>query len=204
MRINVTATHLTPAELKVFVATRARLQRLKDAKFFGAWIKDLTAYELRIKLPPHTEISPGDSFHVEMYSAQVSAVCKATFTSRREDEWILNVNDAIKPLPPKENLRLHMGGLPGKIQFDGVEYDMTVQDISSEGMGLVTDCFAPRGATVCIEVETEQGPIVCTGEVRYCRQEATNTNQFRLGLLLNPMGRLERARWARIFEEYAA
>lgn len=191
-------------ERSPFINTRCRLQRLKDAKFFAGWVRDLTATELHLRLSTRTSLMDGDTFSVEVHGTDRSAVFNAWLTSQNEDEVVFEIHEQIRYMPSRERARLRVEGVTGTFRHDGVETPFTVNDISLEGCGIVVPHPISRGVKLELQVETPQGPIACPGEVRYSKPDPDIPGAFRLGIQLEGLGRLEAARWARMFEFYLA
>lgn len=187
-----------------FINTRCRLQRLKDAKFFAGWVRDLTKEELHLRLSTRTGLMMGDRFAVEVHGTDRSAIFTAALCSQDSEELVFRIHEQVRYLPSRERARLAVEGITGKFKYQGVDTPFSVSDVSLQGCGLVVPFQVPRGAKLTLDIDTPQGLINCSGEVRYCKQDADIPGAYRIGMLLDIMARLESARWTKLFEFYSA
>jgi len=187
-----------------FINTRCRLQRLKDAKFFAGWVVDLTEEVLQLRLSTKTTLEESDNFNIEIHGTDRSAVFQAALITQDGDNLVFAVPQTIRFMPAREKARLAVRGVTGICTYQGLETAFDVSDVSLEGIGIVLPVGVLRGAHLELEIQSPHGPIQCNGHVRYCRTDPDVAGWFRIGILLDDMGRLETARWARLFEYYAA
>ncbi len=187
-----------------FINTRCRLQRLKDAKFFAGWVKDFSPQELLVLLSTKTALAYGDMFSVELHGTDRSAMFNAELKSQNSDDISLKIQEQVRYMPSRERARLRIEGLGGAFNYNGVDTPFSLNDVSLAGCGIVTPYSIPRGAKLNLHIDTDQGVVKCVGEVRYCKPDGNIEGAFRLGILLEPMGRLETARWNNLFEFYSA
>ena len=194
----------TSEERAPFINTRCRLQRIKDAKFFAGWVKDFTQSELSVKLSTKTMLAIGDAFSIEVHGTDRSAIFNARITSQENDDVVLGIHEQVRFMPARERARLCVEGISGVFNHNGVDTPFSVSDVSLAGCGLVAPYAVQRGTKLYLEVDTAQGPIKCSGEVRYCKPDIEIPGAYRLGMSLDTMSRLEMARWAKLFEFYSA
>lgn len=192
------ATYSVPKmrDANLFLQTRARLQRLGDMKFFSGWVESMENTEVRIRLKGSKAIvSRGDQFSVEVAGKEQTAIFIGEVAEVTGAVIVLSLPRGVAFLPKKENARISMYGFRGRVLFEGAEYPFTLIDISENGIGFMVSGELERGANVEFEVFTPLGQIDGAGEVRYCRVDSETPNQFRAGLLMQDLGRIQRARW---------
>jgi hypothetical protein len=183
---------------------RTRLQRIKDAKFFSGWVNDFDEQEVRVRLSATGECEPGDRFLVEIFGAETIAMFQATITMAFDNQAYLSVFGPVQYRRSTENARLCVTGMFGTITADNVEIEARVADISRAGVGLILRKSVTRKAVVHLKLATPAGEVTGEGEVRYCRPDPSGNGSFRAGILLSELGRLEKARWLRLFDREAA
>jgi hypothetical protein len=116
-----------------------------------------------------------------------------------------------KYFPPKERVRVKVEGVSARLsvlampneaagEHSMYSLDVEVNDVSHEGAGILCASRLDRGTQISLLVDSPAGPVACKGEVRYCKPEPEHENVFRVGLLLQEMGRLELARWTKMIE----
>lgn len=187
-----------------FANMRTRLQRIKDAKFFSGWVNDFDDQEVRVRLSSPGECEPGDRFLVEIYGTETVATFQAGVTMAFDNQAYLNVFGPIQFRRATENARLCVTGMFGTIIVDGVEIEARVADISRGGVGLILRKSVARKASAQLKLCTPAGEVAGEGEVRYCRPDPSGNGSFRAGIRLSELGRLEKARWLRLFDREAA
>jgi hypothetical protein len=188
-------------DANLYLQTRARLQRLSDMKFFSGWVESMENTEVRIRLKPSKAVvGRGDQFSVEVAGKTQTAVFIGEVSEVNSSVVVLDLPRGVAFLPKKENARVSMFGYRGRLIFEGCEYQFTLVDVSENGLGLVVSGEIERGATIQFEVFTPLGQIEGEGEVRYCRTDTENANQFRVGILMQELGRIERARWNHLLD----
>jgi hypothetical protein len=183
-------------DANLFIQTRARLQRIGDMKFFTGWVEAINHAQVRIRLKStKAVVLRGEKFSVEVAGKEQTAAFIGEV-----DEVAGNVIELMLPrgmalLPKKENARVSMFGIRGRVMFEGSEYAVTLVDVSESGLGVLSTANLERGTVVEFEVFTPMGSVSGSGEVRYCRAEPESPNQFRAGIQVSTLDRIERARW---------
>ena len=192
------ATHGVPKmrDANLFIQTRARLQRISDMKFFTGWVEAINHSQVRIRLKASkTTVARGDRFSVEVAGKEQTAVFIGDVGEVVGSMIDLALPRGIALLPKKENARVSMFGVRGRLLFEGSEYSVTMVDISDNGLGVLTPSNLERGIVVEFEISTPTGEVRGSGEVRYCRADPDAPNQFRAGIQVSVLDRIERARW---------
>ncbi len=208
-----------------FIGTRARLQRLHDAKILNGWINNFNETIVDITTTTVSVLNKGDQFQVEGYGNMISVSFSAVLG---EIEVIqsgpkLELASDIQPSmrnPVKvalkmkiatqvrfgastESMRVRVNDLLAQITYKGARLDATVVDVGKNGVGLVAPAKLEQGHTVSLNVLTSLGPISTTAEVRYCREEPDKPNYYRVGLMFLEMGRVERPKWEQFVKKGA-
>lgn len=180
----------------LFIQTRARLQRIGDMKFFTGWVEAINHTQVRIRLrASKATVARGDKFSVEIAGKEQAATFIGEVEEVAGSLIDLSLPKGMALLPKKENARVIMFGVRGRILFEGSEYSATLVDISDNGLGLLTKSNLERGTVVQFEIFTPIGEVRGSGEVRYCRADQEAPSQFRAGIQVSALDRIERARW---------
>ncbi len=187
-----------------FANMRARLQRLKDAKFFTGWISDFDGHEVRVRLGVAGECEPGDLFMFEIYGTELDAIFQARVTMAFDNQSNMSVVGGVSYRPATENARICVSGMFGVVGTPDGDIEVRVTDISVNGLGLVIRKPLKQKMLVKLRLTTAVGEVTGEGEVRYCRLDPAGTGSYRAGLRLSELGRLEKARWLRLFDRDAA
>jgi len=183
-------------DANMFIQTRARLQRISDMKFFTGWVEAINHTQVRIRLrASKATVSRGDRFSVEIAGKEQAAAFIGEVDGVAGSVIELALPKGMALLPKKENARVSMFGVRGRILFEGSEYDVTLVDISDNGLGLLTKSNLERGTVIQFEISTPIGEVRGAGEIRYCRADPDAPTQFRAGILVSELDRIERARW---------
>lgn len=187
---------------RAFLNTRVRFQRLSDAKFFAGWVKDFSAGGILVRTSPSAAVAVGEKFMFQVHGGDASAIFKGTLTIAGADELCFSIVEQIKYLGVNEAVRLLVDGMSGVIETSGGPIEMLVVDVSSKGLGLVCHTQLERGTEYNMHLDCAQGPVSCVGEIRYCKADASG--QYRIGVLLKEMNRVDQARWQRLILPEAA
>lgn len=208
-----------------FIGTRARLQRLTDAKILNGWIANLNDQIVDITATTVAQLHKGDQFQIEGFGNRISVSFTAVLG---EVEYLeagpkLQVDGEVKPSlrnPMKvslkmriatqirygsssEAVRVKVDDLPAQVVYKGARLDAVVIDVGKNGVGLVVPAAMEPGQTVQLMVGTSTGPIKTTADVRYCREEPDRPNYFRVGLMFLDLGRVERPKWEQFVKKGA-
>ena len=176
------------AAIKKFQGTRSRLVRESDQKEFYGWVVE-TGTELIITIDGDI---PSENERLEVFLGSKAGSCSFITTIGRIDgnrcafAWpeLIRIGD------PNPEARRKSERVTGKIEFP-----VEVMDLAPGGMGLLTDFRLETGAQIELRLSTDYGELCLSGTVVYCRPEDT---QFRIGLKLQELSRLNQARWDQV------
>lgn len=204
MGISAVSRHVMGAQEAVFINTRARLQRLSDAKFFAGWVKEFSRTDLVVRCAEPVIVAPADVFMVQVHGHTSTALFRAVLSHQFEAELFFTIPEPVRFLTAHEAVRVSVNGLTALVTSNGRAVEAQVVDLSVKGAGLITTCEFTKGDKVTIAFSTPLGPVECTGVVRYAKPDPAEDDKYRLGLELDELGRIERARWQRLIEQDAA
>lgn len=182
---------------------RARLQRLKDAKFFNGWVKelDLEQEQFAIQvLGAMQTCEPGELFITEIHGVDRTMIIKGKVTMASEGIVAFAFVAEPQNLPPREKARIKVEGVSATLSTNNGAIDVEIADISIEGCGILSPGQVEKGSVIELMIDSPAGPINCRGEVRYTKTDSEMPGLYRLGILLEPFGRLEQARWNKMIE----
>lgn len=201
-----------------FVGTRARLQRLNDAKMFNGWIEAFFGEHLRITITSNRPISLGERFHIEAIGARGTMSCQVEVVdyesgvpnSVSETAAVaVTMNLGLRLLTPMlvrasvEEVRYKLNELQFCFDFEGEMVSAVAIDGSAGGIGAFSQVELPTGLRTSVLIPTNHGEIRATVEVRYCRPDARKKNLRRLGLKFVDLDRLSRTKWEQFLREAA-
>lgn len=183
-----------------FSNTRTRMQRVRDAKFFHGWMKDLTNVTARASLKGNPSVELGDTFLVEVNGKEKTAVFQGQVSGVSGEDIVLTVLGEMNYKGATESARVVVEGVSGVMSFDGLTVDIDVIDVSAHGMGVVAAQTMRKGERIQISIMTPGGQINCSGEVRYSKPDTDSFGKFRIGIALDEFDRLASARWKRLHD----
>lgn len=187
-----------------FLNTRARLQRLSDAKFFSGWVGGFMGSHLSMKFQSASELVTGDRVFVTICSAQCSSTFQAVVIARSPLETTLLLETPPKYGPVTEDVRYACEAMGGALLQGSKRYEFEIGDISEKGLGGFVDAEIARGTKIGFEIEGLYGKVAGQAEVRYCRADNQKGGRYRIGLLIVEVGRIDQARWGRMLGAQAA
>lgn len=188
-------------KLDSFLHVRVRMQRLPDARFFAGWVRSLSDREILINYLESDTFPAGTQFFMSVNGVHQSALFPAEVMAQTGGIITLRILKEIRYSTPTEQARKQVVGLNGTILLGGTPIHFQVADVSSTGLGGVLEGTITKGSTVDIEVHTKFGLVTAQCEVRYCRQESSESLRHRIGLQIVKMGRIETARWQKMTRE---
>lgn len=182
---------------------RARLQRMRDAKFFNGWVKEFDPQNDQISIQvvgSQATFEPGEAFMLEIHGTDRTVVAKAKVSLASEGIVTFLTLGEPMSMPPRERARIKVDGVSASLGANGGSIDVELSDISQEGCGVLSSVQVEKGSVISLSIDSPAGPIDCQGEVRYCKTDPEMEGFYRLGVLLQPLGRLEQARWNKMIE----
>ncbi len=211
---------------KDFVGTRARFQRLSDAKIFNGWVDQFYGNTVIVTTSADAPVELGDEFRVEGFGNQISVVFNAKLSSADGVTSLLHAAAAVdgssarmlEPLKStlkmvvtspvrysasQESVRYQVEGMFTGIAVNGEVISAFTVDVAPNGIGAVCKTEIEPGSATTIAIQTGLGPVKAEAVVRYCRAEKDREGYFRIGLMFTNMGRIERPRWERFVRELA-
>lgn len=168
-------------------------------KFFSGWVREFEPRALQLRVSGAV-LAVGETFTCEIHGSDRSAVFNATLILQEDELAVFSIEERIRFMPLRETARYATETLAVAVQLEGEVIDGFLADVSEAGCGAVVDKPLPKNSTLDLQIMTAGGPILCRGEVRYCRAEPGQPGKFRVGFLMASLGRLEAARWSKLFE----
>jgi PilZ domain len=188
---------------KHFFNTRARVQRIRDAKLFSGWVRSFSGTTLVATLSREAQVTPGETFVFQVQGPGSVAMFTAVLELAFGMELTLNLISEVKFVKSDGTMRLLVEGMTGQLIYENYEIDVTILDLSENGAGVVTDEALEKGTGIQLVIDSPQGRVDCSGEVIYCRRLEVG-NQYRIGMSIKPQNRVDTARWQRLLQAEAA
>ena len=186
--------------LSAFANTRTRMQRVRDAKFYHGWMKDLSNVTARATLKGNPSLDLGDKFLVEVNGKEKIAIFQAQVTGQSGEEVVLTVLGPVHYKTATESARVSVEHVSGVVEYDGMGVQVDAVDVSAHGVGIVSSQSMRKNEHVGVRFTTPYGDVCCYGEVRYCKPDTENFGKFRIGIALDEFDRLASARWKRLYD----
>lgn len=201
--VHLTMTRYQTA-LAQFNSGRVRVQRLRDYKLFHGWVVTITETEVVLSLPERGDLAVGENVAIEIAGPKVLAMGLARIdfvdqgSTGNDHRLSLHVGSPLKFVDSTSTGRVRVPPLVIGLKLGEKIVVGRLLDGSAGGIGLKVDEAIDRGTTVTASIDSGQGTIDLTAEVRYCR--ADPDSGFRVGLQIIEGQRLEVARWCQIVE----
>jgi hypothetical protein len=183
---------------KTFINTRARFQRLTDAKLFSGWVRHFGKNTLVVSLTRDGVVKAGDIFIFQVFGPGSVAMFEATVSLAKGQEITLAITNDVRLIRSSEEMRVLVEGMTGTLLYELREHEIMFVDVSDKGAGVLSPRSIPKDATVELHIDTSQGKVICTGEIRYCKLEPKIPGQYRIGMRLTPQNRIDIARWQKL------
>lgn len=175
---------------------RCRLQGLNDAQLYTGWVTRHENGVITILSSCTKNPNPGDFLYIEVDAPTCIVTFVAYVTVFHKGGFEVKVSSEVDERPLKNESRLLVAGLRGKITAEGYTFPIEVQDVSENGVGFTSEEPFTSGSCTLV-ISSAFGAVAIGGDVRYCRKEPT-PNLYRGGVQILKMDRVGRARWARV------
>jgi hypothetical protein len=187
------------------IGARASFQRLRDAKILHGWIEAIEGARLLVRASLPVSLGTGEQFAFRVTGPHGDVAFEATLRTEgqtasgtrlqnsEEQMLLFEAGGRMVTLPPSGDPRFRSSIGTVFLGTDGLE--ARVQDVSPEGLGLLVPVAFQRGQTTRVVIGTPAGEVVTEAEVRYCRKASDAPVSYRVGLYLNALDRVNRARW---------
>lgn len=186
---------------RLFVNTRTRLQRLRDAKLVSGWVREITGTDVLVQTNEQVAVAPGEVFSFQVHGKGVSALFKGVVKVVSGDRDLLfSIQPPIRYQKQSENVRIMVDGMTGLVSSGDLELEVLVMDLSENGAGILLSTSLHKGEKVQLRIDSPHGQIVCAAEVKYCRRDGQMPGQYRAGMLIAPENRVDLARWRRLLD----
>jgi hypothetical protein len=193
---------------QVFIGTRCRLCRHKDARFINGWVQYFRGDSLLVQTEEGAGCEPGDAMYLEAYGPKVKGSAGAILVAVGLPEGeasgsaklSLRLNEPLKVSTHNEASRVLVSGMEAQVSAAGSTFNAKVRDVSANGVGLLTDQELAKDSEITIVLNTAMGPIKATGKVRHVRKSSEG---FRTGVELVGLSRLDGSRWKKLTGEAA-
>lgn len=184
--------------------TRARLQRMGDAKFFSGWVKEISDTELWLRTSGELPVTVGEKYVVQLFGTGFSAIIKLKLSVTMGNLLGFAITATPMEISSDESARVAVSGMLGTLMADGTApCEVTVLDMSVQGVGLLSPISVDRGAQVILDLVGRGGSISAEGEVRYCRPDPQTEGYFKVGVKIRSLQRIDQARWNQMLTEAA-
>ncbi|MEZ5162872.1 MAG: PilZ domain-containing protein [Fimbriimonadaceae bacterium] len=208
-----------------FVGTRARFQRMRDAKIFNGWIENFFGNKLEVATSSQVPVEVGDEFRFEGFGHHITMVFQCELDSINAIDvltggletviegsnakvlesygstFVLKVTGQIRFASSNEAVRIKVSNLPGSVLMGPKEVQAKAVDVSPGGVGMIVEEKLEIGSDVRMNLETNFGTLTGIFEVMYCVEDIRNAGYYRTGLKIKDMDRIERPRWDRFMRE---
>jgi len=184
--------------------TRARFQRLRDAKIFSGWVRTFSENNVVVVTPKDMEYETGDTFVFQVYGPGNIAVFRAVMEYCSGNVLSLRLASTVHFATQTEDMRLLLEGTTGVLMSEGCNFDVMLVDVSARGAAVLSSGQLDKGAPIELHIDSNLGQVVVKGEVKYCRKAEGMQDQYRIGMSLKPDNRIDSARWQQILAAEAA
>ncbi len=184
-----------------FSGTRARLQRLSDAKFFAGWVRKLTEKELLVELAPDSECYVGDTFNVQAQGKDRTAVVTGMIVAMEDRQAAFEVMGRIQLINQTEMARFLVSDVTGEVFGEEGQTSVMIVDVCEGGAALTSPSSLKVGSDVELKIEIHETLVTLPALVRYCKADKADPSIYRVGLEMKSLNRIDHARWHTFVEE---
>jgi hypothetical protein len=191
------------ASIRTFRNVRVRLHRRNSDKWLAGWVTHLARDEARVRLWSHIPFDVNEPVAGECYGQGTVARFNGRVFAQANLDIAVSLIGSISYAPSEETPRIFASGLHGHLEGHRGAAAIQVLDVSPLSLGVLADGGFDSGDRLTLAMPTEMGPVVAKVSVANCREDSNAPGQFRIGLHIDDMARLDRARWGRLVAERA-
>jgi hypothetical protein len=191
------------APIRTFRNVRVRLHRRNSDKWLAGWVTHLARDEARVRLWSHIPFDVNEPVGGECYGQGTVARFNGKVFAQANLDIAIALNGSISYAPSEETPRIYASGLNGQLQGGKKTASLQVLDVSPLSLGVLADSGFESGDRLVMSLPTEMGPVAAQVSVANCREDPNAPGHYRIGLHIDDMARLDRARWGRLVAERA-
>lgn len=191
------------ASIRTFRNVRVRLHRRNSDKWLAGWVTHLARDEARVRLWSHVPFEVNEPVAGECYGQGTVARFSGKVFAQANLDIAISLLGSISYAPSEETPRIFAAGLHGQLEGHRGTAEIQVLDVSPLSLGVLADKGFDSGDHLTLAMPTEMGPVAAKVSVANCREDSKAPGQFRIGLHIEDMARLDRARWGRLVAERA-
>ena len=164
-----------------FSNVRTRMQRYADAKCFSAWVLSFDERTVVVEVSALEGLDVGETFLFQISGLDACATFQAELTRMDGPNLVFKILTPVQLRPPYEDARIRRD-LEGSIRLGDDIVPVCVEDVSTGGMGILSEHPLERWRTVTVLVKTDYGGAKVEGQVRYCKPVQDGKWRYRIGL----------------------
>lgn len=185
------------------IGAGVRMKLHRSGSVLSGWLHMLDDRQALVETESMKDIEVDDSVAIEVFGYEQNLALEGIVREHDDTCIAFDLADAKVLQVPREAKRTSIPGITAEIlSADEEPMQITIVDVSLQGLLFVSMNEFERASRLHFRVITEFGEIVCGGEVRYCKP-VRDGKSFRIGVMLDELGRIERGRWQRFIESAA-
>lgn len=168
---------------------RARIQNYRSGRFAYGWIAAANPPEFSIEFNKRDCGCIGDKYHIEAVDGIELYMVDAVLKECLDDRGIFVAASDLRAFRSTESMRLRVA-IDAAVKFEHREYPSIVVDLSSDGLGVVTNAEIARGRNAEIKMSLGNGTLNLIGRSLYCHENKTDKFRYRVGLFIPKLDQL--------------
>ena len=181
--------------------TRARMQRLRDAKFFSGWVVSASSDLLEIHIAGSHVLSGGDRFSVEVNGKAKAMVFECELKSQKSTVVSLSICCGPRPVQATEAPRIKKSGVSARVSHGSKVHETSVIDVSESGVAFSSMAEIPKGTEVSMLVVSGDVQLLISGVTTYSRADTSQPGRHRIGVHLKDLDRQTEKLWFNFVNE---
>lgn len=199
--------------------TRARVQRLSDAKLFSGWARQVNRVVFSLQIVSPQQLRVGDKLHVSLFGDRVEARLPAkvvevgpgdpdvAFSADRNHRGPILIFEAMCEIAGE--ITLAECAAPPRFLVDGALVSVSGEDVTCEdcrvldvsplGFSFLGALHRRKGDDLAVRIFAHGQLIQGEVEVRNCLPNLVRDGEYRLGVRLKEMNRVDALRWREFY-----
>lgn len=159
-------------------------------------------HEARFRLKSlDTHLAIDDLMAVELAGRDHGAVFIGKVKGILGSKVDVEILRGLTPVPKREHARICFEGQSSVIAYEGSQHIARMVDFSEAGIGIRLSTELETGSDLEFELRHAAEMSPWQGKVLYCREDLITPGQFRAGIQVVGLDRLEHSRWKNIMNE---
>jgi len=196
---------------------RTSFQRLTDARFFHGWVKKISPRLITVHVLTDVPFAAGEDLAFQVFGSDYDAFLEAEIAhitaadldlpfhkKPKEGTWVeieCRITTDVSLKATTALPRFLVAGFVAHVPASEFNQSATatILDIGPQGFSFVSDGPYRKGEKIEVTIRARGQTMKCEVEVRNCNQYGPSSDQYRVGLQITGMSRIDACNWQDVY-----